>query len=384
MKIKFFKNSDIRQKLLDLDEIFSASDSCRKCGKCQSVCPVFRQTGFEQHTARGKLSLLNALKKDFTFDPSVIENHLRFCLLCGRCSDSCPAGIDTLSVFIKARNAMHALDKKSFIKKFFISVFIKFPFLFKFLRKNTDTAENTDLKADAKKVVFFTGCLFDRFFDDTAKKAVNFFKRSGFEPVAVSDECCGLPFLSSGDEKGFLKAAEKLYSKFLNSGADTVVSGCPTCISALKKIWPEFCDFGRELNDNFEILDFHQFAAKIIRGGDQVAGPGSGRNLKWHLPCHIKSLGAEKDAEYVLEKFLNFKPSKESKLNSCCGFGGTFSIDHPGISKKILDTRSDDLMLEEGEILVTGCPACILQLKRAAGKTDRIFHTIDIIDENKI
>ncbi|MDY0361528.1 MAG: (Fe-S)-binding protein [Desulforegulaceae bacterium] len=381
MKINFFKKNKIKQNLLAFDEIFNAGSSCRKCGKCQSVCPVFRQTGFEQHTARGKLCLLEGLKNEFFFDPSLIEEDLRFCLLCGRCMEACPAGINTLSVFIKARIAMIEFDKKSFIKRFLIRIFVRFPFLFKFLKQNSNLAENKPVKKiNEKKLIFFTGCLFDRAFDDTTKKALSFFNRSGFDPVVVSQECCGLPFLSSGDKSGFLKAGEKLYEKFLNSGSNIIVSGCPTCISTLKKIWPEFLSFGVDMNKNFEIYDFHEFAAKILKENDMEFKLDSEQKMKWHLPCHIKSLGAEKDAEYVLEKCFNFKPEKDSKLNSCCGFGGTFSIDHPFISKKILDEKFEDLMLENGEIIITGCPACILQLKRSI-KKNKVLHTIDLVFE---
>jgi glycolate oxidase iron-sulfur subunit len=34
---------------------------CMRCGMCQSVCPVFDQTGREADVARGKLALLSGL-----------------------------------------------------------------------------------------------------------------------------------------------------------------------------------------------------------------------------------------------------------------------------------------------------------------------------------
>ena len=35
--------------------------SCRRCGLCQAVCPLFAQTGREADVARGKLALLSGL-----------------------------------------------------------------------------------------------------------------------------------------------------------------------------------------------------------------------------------------------------------------------------------------------------------------------------------
>jgi glycolate oxidase iron-sulfur subunit len=275
---------------------------------------------------------------------------------------------------------MHELDKKSFLKKFLIKIFIKFPFLFKILKKNTKSDQNiSKTKKETKKIIFFTGCLFDRVFQDTTENAINLFKSFGFETEVVSGQCCGLPLLSSGDEKGFKFSLEKLYEKFINIDSGVIVSGCPTCISTLKKIWPDFSNYGKELNLKFEIYDFHQFAAKIIKEKNLEFINDNNLKLKWHLPCHAKSLGAEKDCDYVLEKCFGMKPENNSRLNSCCGFGGTFSIDHPKISKKILEVRSMEIMLENEEILLTGCPACILQLERIKGYKNRVFHTIDAI-----
>ncbi|MCB9481145.1 MAG: (Fe-S)-binding protein [Desulfobacteraceae bacterium] len=389
MKINFLKNDKkyrIKNSLLEFEEIFSAAESCRKCGKCQSVCPVFRQTGLEQHTARGKLALLRGLKNDFLFDSSLIEHHLRFCLLCGRCSNACPTGIDTVSLFLRARNLMHEFDKKSFIKKFLIRVFIKFPSLFSFFKKRQVEFKKNyrHCKSYEKKLVFFTGCLFDRFFPQTTENALSFFKKIGFDPVVVSGECCGLPFLSSGDEKGFMASSEKLYEKFVNIDSDIIVSGCPTCISTLKKIWPFFSKSGKEINTRFDILDFHQFAAQQLKAKDFEINLSSDFKGKWHLPCHLQSIGGKKDADFILKDILRLELDESSRLDSCCGFGGSFSLDHPGVSKKILNLKCEELNLKSGETLLTGCPACILQLERSAGGKNRICHTIDIISENMI
>ncbi|MGM0418203.1 MAG: (Fe-S)-binding protein [Thermodesulfobacteriota bacterium] len=381
----FKKNSgkelSIKETVLAFNEVFSAVDSCRKCGRCQSVCPVYKETGFEQHTARGKLLLLKGLKSEVLSDISAVEKRFRYCLLCGRCSSVCPAKIDTQSLIVNIRLLTAGLDNKSFLKKQAIKFFVAFPFFSRIF----SPGYNKKIKKSSsdKSIIFFTGCLFDKFFYDKISKAEKIFDKLGYKTEIVSGECCGMPYLSAGDKGSFLKAQKKLASRFSAIDSKYIVSACPTCITALKKLWPVFSDSGTELNHKFEILDFHQFLYKEMQNNNVFENISGNEKIKWHLPCHLKSLGADKEAEYILEKLTGKALENESKINTCCGFGGTFLADHPFLSGKILDSAINELAPEKGESIVTGCPACMIQLKRACLNDKNILHTIDIV-ENKL
>jgi len=86
---------------------------CMRCGMCQSVCPVFSQTGREADVARGKLALLDGLMQELFQDPDGVSQRLERCLLCGRCAANCPSGVKVLDLFLKARailTAFHGLS----------------------------------------------------------------------------------------------------------------------------------------------------------------------------------------------------------------------------------------------------------------------------------
>ena len=76
---------------------------CMRCGMCQSVCPVFDQTGREADVARGKLALLSGLMEQMFDDPEGVYERLSRCLLCGSCSANCPSGVKVQEIFLKAR-----------------------------------------------------------------------------------------------------------------------------------------------------------------------------------------------------------------------------------------------------------------------------------------
>ena len=77
--------------------------TCMRCGMCQSVCPVFDQTGREADVARGKLALLSGLMASMFDDPEGVYERLNKCLLCGSCAANCPSGVRVQEIFLKAR-----------------------------------------------------------------------------------------------------------------------------------------------------------------------------------------------------------------------------------------------------------------------------------------
>lgn len=371
---------EIRDTLKQIKEISDGIDSCKKCGRCQSVCPVFRETGLEQMTSRGKFAMLRGLKDSVLKRPSDIEQRLRNCVLCGKCKEVCPQKIDTQSVFIKSRIVMARLNRTSFIKRLIIAAFLAFPGLD--FKKSEIKKREVEGKNN-QKLLFFSGCVFDKLFPEKKAKAEMLFKRLGFDIEIISGECCGIPNLSSGNLKGFLKNRESLMKRFLKSDADYIVSGCPTCLTTITKIWPEFDGFDDLLTSKFKILDFHELMEKNLEKLKFNKIDKSIKGVTWHQPCHLTSLGVKKEGELILENICREKFSKSETMNTCCGFGGTFSIDHPFLSSKIGKKRAADLDLQRNNLVVTGCPACIIQLKRITikDKVD-VVHSIDFIFDN--
>ena len=66
--------------------------SCAQCGNCVSQCPVYRATGDEILTARGKLLTIKRALETKTIELSKLLP-LYFCLHCGRCDEECQVNL---------------------------------------------------------------------------------------------------------------------------------------------------------------------------------------------------------------------------------------------------------------------------------------------------
>ncbi len=97
----------LRQRIPVIPEGFEgvAHDvmSCAQCGSCVSRCPVYRATGNEIFTARGKLLTMKRALETKKLELSKLLP-LYFCLHCGRCDEEC-------QVHLKHRQLYEQLEK---------------------------------------------------------------------------------------------------------------------------------------------------------------------------------------------------------------------------------------------------------------------------------
>ena len=48
--------------------------------------------------------------------------------------------------------------------------------------------------------------------------------------------------------------------------------------------------------------------------------------------------------------------------DGCCGFGGSFSLDHYDLSKEIARAKIESIERSGADVVVTACPGCLVQL----------------------
>ena len=67
---------------------------CIRCGKCLSVCPVYRETRVETLSPRGKVALYRAVDEDGLGVGEVYADKFYTCLMCEACREVCPSGVE--------------------------------------------------------------------------------------------------------------------------------------------------------------------------------------------------------------------------------------------------------------------------------------------------
>ena len=98
--------SEIHQRLLTKQPDKVLELKCMRCGFCIS-CPSRSHYFIEAYSPRGRLSILNGLVHGELELNDLITEIFHTCTLCGLCQTKCPAGVNTIEIFEKARELIH-------------------------------------------------------------------------------------------------------------------------------------------------------------------------------------------------------------------------------------------------------------------------------------
>ena len=368
------------KKLKDFKEEIN---KCSKCGLCQSVCPIYKLTGNDCAVSRGKFVMLDGvLKGDLKLNRN-INKYLDLCLKCDKCSNFCPSSIDVCKIL---ETAKYNYEKNTLWGKFIFFLESKYVFgnllkLFKIiinpppLREEkqliTSEASNRDVGAEANKLklLYFKGCV-NNIFPQTDKFLHKLFDNSDFEIIEKDFDCCGLPFLSSGNLERF-EEVKKHNLELMNCDFDYILTDCASCESTLKGYFqPTRNDVGQESPTYDLSLRANEKSVAIpsfISLGELIAN----QNIKFkfekpikvtfHKPCHL-----ENDDFWlkIIENCENVEYVKMKDYDECCGFSGEFAIKNHKISMQISKQKAQNAINTGADYVITTCPACVLGLKQ--------------------
>ncbi len=170
---------------------------------------------------------------------------------------------------------------------------------------------------------------------------------------------------------------------FETEAVDYIVTLCASCGSHLKNNLPGLVQaYAPDKARAFarKIIPFSQFMNQVV-GVDQRSGQG--RKIAFHSPCHLgRGLGVKEDPRQLIARSGNIY-LKTREEETCCGFGGSFSVNFPAVSREILTRKLADVESSGADLLVTECPGCVMQLRGGAvqqGRNIRVMHLSELFD----
>jgi len=426
--------SEMRELVGLLKQIDDQLVACMRCGMCQAVCPLYAETGLEGHVARGKIALLECLADEVIKDPAGVKERLDACLLCGSCQANCPSGVKALDIFLKARAFLTGYYGLPPVKRAIFRGLLKNPRLFDsvmsiaakfqgiFTRPVNDMVgsscarvfsnllegrhfaplagsalhatqaeRDTPRGPSGLKAAFFYGCVVDKMFPRIGKAVLDVCDYHGVGVYMPHGQaCCGIPALSSGDRDTFETLVAANMKLFGDHDFDVLVTPCATCTSTIKKIWPLMAE-GLPESTRFKIRelaakvkDISAFLVQDLKVAPAAAGAGD-IAVTYHDPCHLKkSLGISAEPRILLAANPRYRLIEMEGADSCCGSGGSFTLQHYDLSKRIGKRKRDNIVATGASVVATSCPACMLQIGdmlSQAGDKLAIRHPVEIYVE---
>lgn len=410
------------KSLKDFEQVIR---ECVKCGVCQAHCPTYQVTKKEGAVARGKIALAAALLDGETGLEERFQQDISMCLMCGSCVNKCPNKVPTHEIVGAIRREITDNQGLSLIGKG-VSTLLGSPVLMKtlsksgamlsplLLKKVPETSglrlrfpspimkdrtippiafrnlfdrvpEFIEGRPDKPVVGFFAGCSITYAYPEIGEMMVAILQRMGFSVyVPRSQQCCGIPALSSGNGKLVEQLAETNVGAFRKKEVRHIITACASCNGGI--------------GEYYETMktDYHDFTGKVIDFSVFLKQQGLFAELaamaKWpervkvtyHDPCHLKTQGITKEPRELLRALPNVDFVEMESASTCCGLGGTFSVYHYEESKAIGARKVPGLVESGAELIATACPGCIMQLQdiiNHAGLKVRAVHILELIAE---
>ncbi|HJA96417.1 MAG TPA: (Fe-S)-binding protein [Candidatus Alistipes faecavium] len=303
-------------------------EACSRCGICIDPCQLQSVLGI--HDVQSVYFLRD--RRYGMLTRQVADN----CLMCGRCAENCPVGIDLNTLRLNSRDRMRNLpDERRYT----------------YLR-------GLDRSSGEGKVGYFAGCM-TLLTPRTLSAMSAIFDAAGEEVWWADREggvCCGRPLKLSGETDAAHRMMRYNAELFRKHGITTLVTSCPICL----KVFREDYDL-----QGIEVLHHSEYILRLIRAGRLTLTHGATR-YTYHDPCELgRGSGIYDEPRAVIEavgELLEPASTRENAL--CCGSSVANLAISDGQQLQIARSVAAEMEATGAEVIVTACPLC----KKAIGR----------------
>lgn len=236
------------------------------------------------------------------------------------------------------------------------------------------------------RVALFPTCLVDQVWPSVGAATVRVLRRVGcevaFDPGVT---CCGQPAFNTGYRDDARRVAQGTIKRLLALNAEVVVTpsgSCGAMFHHLAELWPEGHRWRRRAEELAgRVQEFGSFLVHTLAVTD--VGARFDGKVTWHDACHgLRELGIKSEPRQLIGGVDGAELVEMPGVESCCGFGGTFSVKHTDISTAILDRKLDEIEHLDVKAVVSGDVSCLMQIDgrlRRRGSTVRTMHLAELL-----
>jgi len=216
---------------------------------------------------------------------------------------------------------------------------------------------------------------------------VDIFRRLDIDVEFARDQtCCGQPSFNAGLREEARPIVEHTIKVFEATTGDIVVpSG--SCAHMMKHGYAElfredpiWLPRAQALAER--VYEFTEYLVDKL--GVTDLGAHWDGTLTYHPSCHtLRGMGIDKQPRALLANVKGANIVELPEADSCCGFGGIFSVEHPELSAEWLKRKIGNLEKTESPTLVVTESGCLMHV--AGGlhrqkKSQRVVHIAEVLN----
>jgi L-lactate dehydrogenase complex protein LldE len=229
----------------------------------------------------------------------------------------------------------------------------------------------------------FIPCFIDQFYPETALSFIQLLKKAGCDVNYNPEQtCCGQPSFNSGYWKETKTLAVKFLEDFKN--AEIIVAPSASCTGFIKnyyrKVFADDSIFLEKTNElSPRIFEFSDFLVNRIKKVE--FGSVFNHKVTFHDSCAgLREYGIKKEPRVLLQNVKGLELVEMEKLDTCCGFGGTFSAKFHSISTAMTEQKVEHAMKTGAEYIVSTEASCLMNIEAYIKKQKLPIKTIHLAD----
>lgn len=431
--LKAVVSTDTRQKF-DLGDLhYEGLMDCVHCGLCLGACPTYRVLGVEMDNPRGRLYQIRAVAEGRLPLNETFVEHMYLCLDCRACETACPSGVRFGARMEEARGMIEAHYPRSrmgrllrgfafrrvFPSRALLSALVAGMRFYQasgmqwLLRRSGalnalpgGLGQKEALMPEVpprrlrrpipevtpavgpqrRRVGLLTGCIMSLLFGKINRDTAHVLARNGCEVIAPLEQvCCGALNIHNGERAVARDLARRNIEVFERSGAEFVLSNAAGCGATMR-------EYGDLLRDDPAYAErARAFSAKVRDVAEFLADTGFEpppaevrARITYDDACHlIHGQKVSGQPRKLLEAIRGAEVVPLRNADQCCGSAGIYNLTNTEMSLRILDEKMRHVRATGADILVTGNPGCLIQLRagvQRAGLRMEVLHTMELLE----
>jgi L-lactate dehydrogenase complex protein LldE len=213
------------------------------------------------------------------------------------------------------------------------------------------------------KVDIFIPCFIDQLRPETALNMIKVLEKAGCQVNYNAEQtCCGQAAFNAGFWDDAREVGEKLLREVSNNN---MVCPGASCVGMIRNSYDllfqnsSYHNKYRQLQKRtFELSEFLVDVLKVTQLGSMLFGKATYHDSCSALnECKIKSQPRE-----LLKNVQGLELIEMKDCETCCGFGGTFTVKYENISVAMAEQKVENAMATGAEYLISTDYACLMHM----------------------
>ncbi|HUI07055.1 MAG TPA: (Fe-S)-binding protein [Verrucomicrobiae bacterium] len=238
------------------------------------------------------------------------------------------------------------------------------------------------------RVALFIPCFVDQLFPKVAIAMVTVLRRLNVDVDYPTEQtCCGQPAFNTGYWDEACTLAKRHGEIFAD--ADAIVSPSGSCTAMVRNFYPELLARTASLRSAGGgtgvpacVNKTYEFAEFLVRKlGVTDVGAKFPARVTYHDACHaLRELRLKDEPRQLLRNVQGLELVEMDQAETCCGFGGTFSVKFPMISYAMDEVKVTSIKKTGAEYVVSGDSSCLMQIDGYLRRQNLPIKTISLAE----